>query len=100
MDHDLTPLKLDLVEWVANAPRLYREVMEVWRTSCPRLPIWEDCVDDGLLFRHRDPARGDMVGVTEKGHTFLAIHGRSATDPAIHPGLPPKGRPRAPSVKV
>ena len=23
--------------------------MEVWRTSCPRLSIWEDAVDDGLV---------------------------------------------------
>ena len=93
MSHDLTPLTLDLVEWVAKAPRLYREVMEAWRTSCPRLSVWEDCVDEGLLFRHRDPACGDMVGVTEKGHTFLTTHGRTTTDPAGCRALPPKAQP-------
>jgi hypothetical protein len=36
------PLVLDLVEWIAKEPRDYAEVMEVWRTSCPKLAIWED----------------------------------------------------------
>ena len=43
------PLILDLVEWVVRAPRPYPEVMAAWRTSCPRLPVWEDAVDRGLV---------------------------------------------------
>jgi len=31
----LDPLVLDLVEWIAKAPRPYAEVIETWRTSCP-----------------------------------------------------------------
>ncbi len=42
------PLVLDLVEWIAREPRLYAEVIETWRTSCPRLTIWEDAVDRGF----------------------------------------------------
>jgi hypothetical protein len=38
---------LDLVEWVAARPRPYAEVMEVWRTSCPRLTVWEDASTRG-----------------------------------------------------
>ena len=37
MADTLDPLVLDLVEWVAKEPRLYSQVIEVWRTSCPRL---------------------------------------------------------------
>ena len=44
-------LVLDLVEWVAREPRLYSEVIETWRTSCPRLTIWEDAVDLGYVAR-------------------------------------------------
>jgi len=33
-------LVLDLVEWIGREPRLYSEVIETWRTSCPRLTIW------------------------------------------------------------
>jgi hypothetical protein len=35
----LNPLILDLVEWVAEQPRAYEEVLDAWRTSCPRLTI-------------------------------------------------------------
>ena len=63
MSDPADPLVLDLVEWVAREPRLYSEVIEAWRTSCPRLTIWEDAVDRGYVARaarsrHRR-ARGD-----------------------------------------
>ena len=32
-------LILDLLEWLDRAPRPYADVMEAWRTSCPRLPV-------------------------------------------------------------
>jgi hypothetical protein len=46
---ETTPLTHDLLAWIAAAPRTYRETMEVWRTSCPRLSIWEDALGDGLV---------------------------------------------------
>jgi hypothetical protein len=42
-------LILDLLEWVGQKERTYQETMEAWRTSCPRLPVWEDANDRGLL---------------------------------------------------
>jgi D-3-phosphoglycerate dehydrogenase len=42
-------LVLDLLEWVARADRSYDETMEAWRTSCPRLPVWEEATDRGLV---------------------------------------------------
>ena len=42
-------LILDLLEWLARRDRSYEEVMEAWRTSCPKLPVWEDANDRGLL---------------------------------------------------
>ena len=59
-------LILDLVEWVAKSPRTQADVMEVWRTSCPRLPVWEEAVDRGLV------ARGAMVTATEAGKDLLS----------------------------
>jgi hypothetical protein len=38
-----------LIAWAAERPRTYGEAMEAWRTSCPRLPIWEDAVDARLI---------------------------------------------------
>ena len=45
----LEPLIVDLIEWVAARERTYEEVMDAWRTSCPRLPVWEDANDRSLL---------------------------------------------------
>jgi hypothetical protein len=42
-------LWLQLLSWLADQPRTYRETMDAWRTSCPRFPIWEDAVADGLV---------------------------------------------------
>ena len=55
------PLVLDLVEWIAREPRLYSEVIETWRTSCPRLTIWEDAVDRGLVTRETIAGAGVRV---------------------------------------
>ena len=42
-------LILDLVEWVELRERTYEETMDAWRTSCPRLPVWEDAIERGLV---------------------------------------------------
>ncbi|XIA66681.1 hypothetical protein ACFIOY_12475 [Bradyrhizobium sp. TZ2] len=68
-------LVLDLVEWVAREPRLYSEVIETWRTSCPRLTIWEDAVDRGYVAR-QPVAGGVRVVATDCGAKFLREHGR------------------------
>ncbi|WP_186420422.1 hypothetical protein [Bosea sp. CS1GBMeth4] len=70
-DHD-DPLVLDLVEWVSRGPRSHAEVIETWRTSCPRLTIWEDAVDRGYLAR----GDGNLVSITSEGRDLLAAHGR------------------------
>jgi hypothetical protein len=69
-------LVLDLVEWVAQSPRPYRDVMDAWRTSCPRLTIWEDAVDHGLVARSHDKGGEAIVQVTEAGLSLLKREGR------------------------
>lgn len=79
MSDALDPLILDLVEWVARQPRTYAEVMEAWRTSCPRLTVWEDAVDRGYLVRSGGgTGQGAVVAVTEQGYAFLLARGWSA----------------------
>ena len=63
-------LILDLVEWVGREERTYQETMEAWRTSCPRLPVWEDATDRGLVetvFANRR----SLVRVTAAGFALL-----------------------------
>jgi hypothetical protein len=57
-------LILDLLEWIGPHPRPYDEVLEAWRTSCPRLPVWEDATDRGFIVRHREPGGGALVSVS------------------------------------
>ena len=67
-------LVLDLLEWIGPDPRPYDEVIEAWRTSCPRLPVWEDANDRGLIDVHDDDGRGRLVAVSEVGRRYLAAH--------------------------
>ena len=69
-------LVLDLVEWIAREPRLYSDVIEAWRTSCPRLTIWEDAVDHDYVARRPVAGSGVHVEITERGENFLREHGR------------------------
>jgi hypothetical protein len=78
----LDPLVLDLVEWVAQTPRPYEDVIEAWRTSCPRLTVWEDAIDRGFV-RREVRARGTVLIVaTEAGLAFLQRHRPRVTIPA------------------
>jgi hypothetical protein len=78
MSNGLDPLILDLVEWVAREPRAYPELIDAWRTSCPRLTVWEDAVDRGLVRREGARLSDTMVHVTEEGLAFLQANGRRA----------------------
>ena len=74
----LDPLVLDFVEWIAKEPRAYADVLDAWRTSCPRLTVWEDAIDRGLVMRK--PVAGEQrtrVEVTEAGERFLREHHRA-----------------------
>jgi hypothetical protein len=64
-------LVLDLVEWIAGGPRTYAEVMDAWRTSCPRLPIWEDAVDLRLVVCEHRGGSELIVKLTPAGRALL-----------------------------
>ena len=64
-------LVFDLVEWVAKEPRTYAEMLDAWRTSCPRLTVWEDAIERKLVTRKPVAGQGTMVVVTKAGQRFL-----------------------------
>lgn len=76
MTQTADPLVVDFVEWIARGPRAHSEVVETWRTSCPRLTIWEDAADFGYVERQVIDGRGVVVTVTEAGEKLLRAHGR------------------------
>ena len=62
----LAPLIRDFLEWLAREPRTHADVMESWRTSCPRLPVWEEATDNGYVAR-----KGRQVEIPARGRAFL-----------------------------
>jgi hypothetical protein len=70
----ISPLTRDFLDWVASGPKTYAEAMEAWRTSCPRLTIWEDAVGDGLICLEHEPGMtmGETrVVITARGQRAL-----------------------------
>jgi hypothetical protein len=63
-------LILDLLEWIARKERTYQETMDAWRTSCPRLPVWEDATDRGLVHTASEKGRS-LVRLTPAGLALL-----------------------------
>jgi hypothetical protein len=70
-------LILDLLEWIGTEPRPYAETIEAWRTSCPRLPVWEEANDRGFVSRRIAQGGGAVVLVSAAGKEHLRIHRRS-----------------------
>jgi len=70
-------LVLDLIEWVAKEPRRYADVIDAWRTSCPRLTVWEDATERGFVEQISVAGEGVLVRATELGRAHLRSHGRT-----------------------
>ena len=60
-------LTTQMLEWLDEEPRSYAETLEAWKTSCPRLSIWEDALAESLI--RIDTGR---VHVTPAGRALLA----------------------------
>lgn len=66
-------LILDLLEWVASQDRSYEETIDAWRTSCPKLPVWEDASDRGFITLEARLGK-TMVRITPAGIAFREQH--------------------------
>jgi D-3-phosphoglycerate dehydrogenase / 2-oxoglutarate reductase len=70
MPDPVEALIVDLIEWVSFRDRTYEEVLDAWRTSCPRLPVWEEANDRGLLAEKVENGRR-MVRLTTAGTELM-----------------------------
>lgn len=75
-DSVVEALILDLLQWLERRERSYEEVMGAWRTSCPRLQVWEDASDRGLVASERVDGR-EFVRITTSGRALLERRGKS-----------------------
>lgn len=73
MDDTVDNLVLDLLEWLGTSPRPCSEVLDAWRTSCPRLPVWEEANDRAYVERHHGSDIGLIVSVTDAGVEHLQM---------------------------
>jgi hypothetical protein len=90
-------LVLEFLVWVAGGERSYGDTMEAWRTHCPRMPVWEDAVRDGLVELMAGGAmRARKVALTQAGRARLGREGAlpppGRTQPPRESGLRPQGR--------
>jgi len=74
MDDALRLLTTQFLAWAARARRTYAEAMAAWRTSCPRLPVWEDALDGGLVRVEPVPGAAmadSLVVLTPRGRALF-----------------------------
>lgn len=71
MSAETGALTIQLLEWISVRPRSYEETMDAWRSSCPRLSIWEDALLDGLVSVVHVGATRLAVRMTPKGTEIL-----------------------------
>ena len=62
-------IMIQFLSWVADRPRSYAETMDAWRTSCPRLSVWEDAVIADLVRLVGEGGRA--VRLTDRGAALL-----------------------------
>lgn len=71
MPDPIEPLILDLLEWIGPQARSSAEVLEAWRTSCPRLPVWEEANARGFIDHMHEPGQPALVAVSARGWAQL-----------------------------
>ena len=89
MPDPVEPLILDLLEWIGPHSRPYAEVLEAWRTSCPRLPVWEEANQRGFIDHIHEQGQAALVAVSQLGlaqleaqRTCAAVRQQSPEVPA------------------
>jgi len=73
MAESASALTLEFLRFIASRPRTYAEAMEAWRSNCPRHPVWDDAVKDGLIevSGRGGPGQPSLVTLTAKGRALL-----------------------------
>lgn len=65
-----TLIMIQFLAWIADRPRDYAQTMEAWRSSCPRLSVWEDAIIEGLIRIDNNACRS--VRLTPRGSAVLS----------------------------
>jgi hypothetical protein len=71
MPEPVSLLMIEFLSWVSMRRRSYAETMEAWRSSCPRLSVWEDAIADGLIGIAGETLQQSEVTLTPRGKSVL-----------------------------
>jgi hypothetical protein len=63
-------IMIQFLAWIADRPRNYAQTMDAWRSSCPRLSVWEDAIIEGLIRIGSNTNRS--IRLTPAGEAALA----------------------------
>jgi hypothetical protein len=74
MSDPVDALVIDLLEWIGPHKKPYVEVIDAWRTSCPRLPVWEEANARGYIVREHVEGSGTLISVSPIGLAILSQH--------------------------
>jgi hypothetical protein len=69
---EITAPTIELLTWVTARDRTYEDVVEAWKSNCPRYAVWDDAVTAGLVTAGRDG-----VALTDRG--AMALEARVET---------------------
>ena len=73
-------IMIQFLSWVGDRPRSYAETMDAWRTTCPRLSVWEDAVIADLV--RLEGEGGRAVKLTDRGAAVSRQAQNRETTPA------------------
>jgi hypothetical protein len=90
MSDPVDALVMDLLEWIGPRGRPYAEVIDAWRTSCPRLPVWEEANARGYIVHESRKGTGRLVTVSPLGVVILDQH-RGASELVVDISSAPRG---------
>jgi hypothetical protein len=85
-------IMIQFLAWVADRPRNYAQTMDAWRSSCPRLSVWEDAIIEGLVRIERNANRS--IRLTPQGAAVLA-QAEQHTQPQATRSAPSRRAPKA-----
>ena len=71
MPDPVDTLVIDLLEWIGPGVRPYSEVIDAWRTSCPRLPVWEEANARGYIVSEHIAGAGALISLSPTGRDML-----------------------------
>lgn len=90
MPEPVSLLLRQFLDWVSSRPRTYAEAMDAWRSSCPRLTVWEDALLDGLIqVESRGPGQQSGVTLTARGRAILDGDQTQPSEPTAPAGTSP-----------